>query len=331
MQNNPNNKKSIIKKIVVSIVILAIVVGAITGGVVYLNKNKDKLEWNLITFPWEKKGFMWPWEQGNYTAEEAVKKEIEEETVIVSGLKKPNFKEPETHETTYGTVTVESVELDKKGFEISLTYKSKNNDYKRAEYIELNKIIVDDLDFQLDKMTINVDSTEIIKLSRPKFELYNKDGFKKIELFYKERNSDGEEVVGNLDLSFYNMIEPTTKIGKKISVDKKTTVNGSINIYYWKRVVDSDNTYLYFYVENGDGQKTLSIKRLLLNDKIYDYPNLKEVFYSKTNRGFAIKIPKKDIKKIKDMEITFFIKTEPKDNYGEGIYMTNEFFATIKD
>ena len=33
---------------------------------------------------------------------------------------------------------------------------------------------------------------------------------------------------------------------------------------------DDNNTYLYFYVDNKAGEKTLSIKKLLINDKLYE-------------------------------------------------------------
>ena len=331
MQNNPNNKKSIIKKIIVTFIVLAIIAGGITGGVIYLKNNKDKIEWNLITFPWEKKGFMWPWEQGNYTEEERIEKEIEEETVVISGLKKPTLEEPLTYDTNLGNITIDSIELTKKGYEIDITYNMNERSRYEPISIDLNKILVDGLDFELDKVTINKSSNQIIEITRPKFELYNKDGFKRLNIAYSERNTNNEESVGNLEISIPNRTSPTTKLGKRINIDKRETVNGKIELYYWKKVEDSDNTYLYFYAVNGLGKKTISVKKLLINDKLYDYKELKEELYPNSEKGFSIKIPKKDVKKIKKIEGAFFITTEEKDKYGKGIYLTNEYSLTIKD
>lgn len=332
MQNNPNNKKNIIKTIIVSFIALALAVGTITGGVIYLKHNKEKLEFDFITFPWEKKDFMWPWEQGNYTEEEKIAKEIEEQTVTISGLKKPDFSEPIENETTYGILRLDSINLDKKGFELDMSYNnSRKYWYHEPVSIEIKKLLVDDLDFQIDKVTIEKSSNKIIKISRPKFELYNKNGFKKLTFYYKETNDVGETNEGFFDITVLNRTTPTTKLGRRINIDTKNTADGTISIYYWKKLTDDSNTYLYFYAENKGGSKDITIKKLLINDKLYDYSDLNEEIYTNSSLGFALTIPKKDVKNIKKIDISFFVKTKPKDNYGEGIYIMNEYSATIKD
>jgi len=83
-----------------------------------------------------------------------------------------------------------------------------------------------------------------------------------------------------------------------------------------------------FLNENRDEIKNIKVKKLLINDELYDYSELNEVLYAGAEKIFYIVIPKNKVKEVKSFNISFFIINNAKeqdDKVFPAIYSTLEY------
>ncbi len=113
-----------------------------------------------------------------------------------------------------------------------------------------------------------------------------------------------------------NSIKGLVPIGKL----KDATIN------FYKQIADNEYTYLYFDIKNtsGSAKKTIRVKKLLVNDKVYELNDLNEESHFQAEKVFYIRIPKKDIPTVKKFTISFFVITD-EGLKSENIYVTNEY------
>ena len=112
-----------------------------------------------------------------------------------------------------------------------------------------------------------------------------------------------------------------------IKVDEK----GSTLIEYSKTVKADNATYIYFEAQNSDltANREIIIKRLMINNRLYEMPEFTETIYRGSRKSFYIKIPKEKIKNVNELLISFFILKKDDDGINKEIYITNEYSRTL--
>ena len=102
-------------------------------------------------------------------------------------------------------------------------------------------------------------------------------------------------------------------------------------IQYYKTTTDETNTYLYFIITNQSevDLADIKIRRLLVNDKVYDTKDFDEEIGCETKKLVYIAIPKKTISKVKKFSISFFNISTNVESKAKSFYLSNEYSKEV--
>ncbi len=204
-----------------------------------------------------------------------------------------------TTSVDWATITVEGILLD---------------GYYTEATLELSD--TSDIGAQVgSQATFRVNQTDLDKL--------NVNGFTRINVFYILEEPYEKYYLKMGVINFET--EYTITNGNKglIKVDEK----GSLLIEYYKTVKADNATYIYFEAKNSDlsSNREILIKKLMINDRIYEMPEFTETVYRGARKSFYIKIPTSKIKDVEEFLVSFYIINRDSDGNNKGIYITNEY------
>lgn len=314
MQNYNNEEDFLVvqkpKKGRVKIIIILMILGALGFGGYYLYKNQEKFNLN-IKLPWFKKEVK--------EAEEEKDEVITDANTIVDGYEVPNMDEKKINNKN-GIITIKSIGIDSKGYVLNVDFQSS------SATLIIEKLLIDGLNTS-ETLELKSEAEEtasgVIRINKTELEPLDIHGFSEITIFYRVNTPDQEGNVSYERIKLYN----------KFNYDN--SIKGLIQIYelenftlsYYKKEEDKDYVYLYFDARNKDynTKKNIKLKKILINDNIYDNVDCEEEIYSISEKVFYITIPKKDIKNIDNFTIQFFVIGKDKENQVKEYYITNDY------
>lgn len=168
-----------------------------------------------------------------------------------------------------------------------------------------------------------VGSQATFRVSQTDLDKLNVNGFTRVNVFYilEEPNQKYNLKMGVINFK----TEYTITNGNKglIKIDEK----GSLLIEYSKIVKADNATYIYFEAQNNDltSNREILIKKLMINNRIYEMPEFTEAIYRGSRKSFYIKIPTSKIKDVDEFLVSFYIISRDSDGNNKGIYITNEY------
>lgn len=232
-------------------------------------------------------------------------------------------------------LTYQNFTSDDKGltFDININNNSKTTDYT----INCEKILVDGFDTSSSFEVFSpADIEKSISVTIKKSEL-DALGIYCINTltFYYTVNSNQYETDKSSDIirSF------TIKLYNEITIEN--TIDGGINMGTYNNLEmrflrveeDAEYTYMYFDVKNLDSSqnKTLKVKKILVNDEIFKYKELNstdttwsEEIYRNAEKIIYLEISKEKVPDVTSITVSFFV-ISPQENYPDTVYVTNEF------
>jgi len=310
-------KRAANKKGLVIVFLLALTFFGVGGYFVY--KNKDNFEWHL---PWEKE-------------EETSSPEKPKQNPIIQNSSTKNTKldvptlNPKEISRNNTTIKVYGLEADDKGYSFKVDFTAKES----TTTINIEKVLIDGHDTSgslilTDSLDIHPQqpTTGIIKIPKTELDALNITGFKRLTLYFRLINEKSNKSLIRLDIEVFSNIDYDNSIKGLIEMFS----GGETLARYYQTLTDNDNTYIYFDFlnENRDEIKNIKVKKLLINDELYDYSELNEVLYAGAEKIFYIVIPKNKVKEVKSFNISFFIINNAKeqdDKVFPAIYSTLEY------
>lgn len=307
------------------VLLFLIVIAALAGGGYYLYTHKDSLktDWN-ISVPWTK-------------SEE--KKEEEKRAKAKGSTGYTGFTKPDGYAMDNLEINTDSASakcgfrlidgIEIKDNNVVLTYEMYKKPRETGEPVSScsvkgTRFLVDGFDISSEMYT----------------ELGVGESSKKGEIRFKLSELESQELVGMKDLSIYvvwtekeevlanmkniNIPFKNIKYPKNdftgITVDELIGLDNTVKITYYDTREDNDNTYIYFLYESktkGNTFKsdndliiTFKIKKLVLNDKVYDATKYEKIIRGGGKNIGYIAIPKEDVSKVTKFRISFMVLTE---------------------
>lgn len=294
-------------------IIIIIILGALGFGGYYLYKNHEKLNLN-IKLPWTKK------EEKTEKEEKTDNDEvITEVNSVIDGLEVPQMDERKIN-TQNGPIIIKPIGIDSKGYALNIEFQSPS----ATLYIE--KILIDGLN---TSETLELKSEEnelvsgVIHINKTELEPLNIHGFSELTIFYRVNTPDKKGNISREVIKVYNNFYYDNKIKGLIQIYEID--NFTLN--YYKKEEDNDSIYLYFDAinKNYNEKKVVKLKKILINDELYNNSSLEEEIYLNTEKIFYITIPKKDIKNINNFTIQFFVIGKDKKEQVKEYFITNEY------
>lgn len=311
-------------------VLLLTAIGLGVGGYL-LYKNKDNLD---LILPWEKQEHdeeehepIIDDKEDNTSNGKLFLPEINPDTNIISG-----------NEFKLG-LYIKKIKATEKGYVIDFEYKNDANVEPNVEYIKdgtiklkCTKILIDEFEvsptFELEFNNKNKTSDKTT-ITIPIEELENLEvvTFNSLYFFVTMEREDVENIEEEdeiFDVEGMILAYQDLNISNVKKIEKSYTVQNKVRISYYKKIEAEDATYLYFQTENSHQEYTqeIQLKKLLVNDEIYNKTSLKIKNHYDSKNIFFIKIPRKEYRKVDKFTASFYVI---KDNDGnKSIFSTNE-------
>ena len=304
------------------LIILIALVGLGVGGY-FLYQNKDEITW-----PWqekEEKEDDKPSESGGNSNNSSGGKlhlpEISPEVDVLQLRNAPS----KLHITKLKATT--------KGYELDFKLVMKSGEEDDTEDIDrytvnCTKILVDDYEvtptFKVEVTQAQKTGTTSVIIPMSELENLEITSFRALRFFFTINS-----VVDGFEQN-ENKVESRITAYQDVFVDntKKTkgsfAVQDSVRISYYKKIEAEDATYLYYIIENNNKVQShkIELKKLVINDEIYNKVTVNVDTHYNSNTIFYIKIPRKDFEEINKITSSFFIlRPEGKD---QAIFMTND-------
>lgn len=312
MEKRASNKVGVFLVIVVALILL--------GGVFfYLYSNKDGIDWS----------FSWPWgneEKKTEPSEDSdnIKLPNSNTSSNKEELSMPSLKEEEVLEDTGDyKITISNLQNDDRGFTLDIVFKAYDNDYTFV----LEKILVDGFD---TSVTLNksvakgAQFKENIRINKSDLNLVNVSNFSNLTFYYRV-DTPSLSLTGNVikkSVTVNSIVMSDNVIKGLVEIDNynQTTVS------YYTTVDDKDNYYIYFDFKNISLNKKqqVSIKKLTINGKIYDYKDFKTEIYQGAEKVVYLVIPKSEVKTIENFTVSFTMLCEVEGKI-TAAYITNEY------
>ncbi len=302
------------------VLLILLVVSALAGGGYYLLKHKDslKIDWN----------FSVPWDKNSEKKQEEKKKKSGKNSNVAftkpDGYVSVNFNLQNSKEGVSDFCQMEFEDaIEEKDNYVILPYKvsstEKGNAYPDEEVcsISINRYVIDG--FQISgnsKVSIKGGETKKgeVKLLLPELESQDLRGMTNAALYYKwEEKNRSNPSTAYIGIEFKNIKHPKNNISGVQIDDIIPFANLEVLAFYYDTKEDADNTYLYFIFEERAGTdytSTFKIKKLLINDKIYNVKDFSKSVGTRAKTIAYITIPKDDIKKVNKFSISFIIISE---------------------
>lgn len=309
------NNKSVIRmekratnKIGLFFLLLISIIGFSVGGYL-LYQNRDNID---FTLPWNKK------DEDKAEKEDKPKPEKNENNTSGGKLYLPEIS-PETNllrqDKSTAKLNITSLKATKEGYVLEL--KLTNVEFKGTIKIDCEKILIDEYEltptFQMELVTES-ETDKTTKVTLPIAELENLEinNFRSLSFFINALyigNRDTEE-----DTKPIKSKTIVTAFQDKFVDNTKETLTAfnaqdSVKIYYYKMLNVEDATYLYFLVDNTNKENNhqIEIKKLLVNQKIYNTPSINVKSHHNSKTTFFIKIPRKDFQTVEEVTASFAI------------------------
>ena len=148
-------------------------------------------------------------------------------------------------------------------------------------------------------------------------------GFNRLRIFGNMETPNKKEKNISFDYVFYNDIQIINERKNLLQID---TVNELVISYY--KVVDSlDATYIYFDFNNKKTNKKfkLNVKKLIINNELYDMSDFNETVYQGAQQSIYIRIPKDDISMVNTMKVSFILSEVDLDNKVVAVDISDEY------
>ncbi|MBR6133561.1 MAG: hypothetical protein IKQ29_02460 [Bacilli bacterium] len=232
-------------------------------------------------------------------------------------------------------IYIESVERANNGYTVTVLFTSSD----RLSYadIKVNDVLIDGYSIDTSfKASIREPSEEVTtsffikKQTMAELEMTR---FTKISMFFhidfSEDKTKGEDFFGTAESFTYEKIDNRKK--GLITVANKD----NLIIYYYKLLQDKEFYYLYFILKgnNFNHNHYLQLKKLLINEEVYNYENNFEIYIRNNSmKQFYLKIPRKDFESIKNFRASFYIITDEGEDYNSRVvYITNANLIRVKE
>lgn len=317
-------KRAVNKKGLFVLFLLTVVIFG--AGGYYIYKNKDKFEWEL-KLPWEKDDEYEVLGSNNGENTTIKKNNNSNNKLIVPSLTSEIINRDETNLRFYG------IEADDKGYTIKVDFMSLDG----IATIQVEKILIDGHDTSATfTLTDNVDegvqnpTTTTVRILKTELDALNIVCFKKMTVYYRLTSNNSKNNLIRVDVNAFTEIEYNNEIEGLIEMYS----GGDVVSRYYRTLTDKDYTYIYFDFLNVDKNisRTIKVKKLLINDEIYDIKEFNQLLYAGSEKVFYIAIPRNKIKNVEKFTISFFIinRTNEKDNDGvTAVYTTPEYTKTF--
>ncbi len=299
----------------VGIIIIVILVLALVGGsAFYFYKNGISFELKL---PWQT--------EKRASKDDSSKKEKEdEEEKNKNEYAPPSFVDQDLASGYGYNINFSNFQKSNLGYDMDITFETKNNSYT----IYLEKVLVDGYDTSVtfSKSLNPYESiTQTLRINQTELDALDIVSFSRLELYIKCVDSTGKGKVERYEVNSQNIAPDNSRKGL-IRIDQKNQTN----VNYYKVQEDKDNTYIYFDFQNYGAIRTqiLSVKKLLINGKIYDYKDLNEEVYHGAEKIISLTIPKSEFKKVESFTVSFTMINE-EEGKKTAAYITNEYSKTI--
>lgn len=233
------------------------------------------------------------------------------------------------------------IEASSKGYTITVELSKANID-PTGERVTVKGVYIDDYQIDIKNETFDITESAVnytFVIPKTKLDLLGINDFNNISL-YLEINKDPK---GNKKNDLTSYFYGTVTVKKTASVDNSIkgllTIDetAKVKFYFYKVESDKDNNYIYFYfadkkqdVKNDLIRHKVSINKMLINDKIYDV-EFETWIYPFGNSIEYIVIPRKEVDKIKKIDISFIVENyndneedESGNNRLIGIYFSNQ-------
>ncbi len=308
------------------VILLIVVLAGIGCGGYFLFKHKDKLDidWDL-SLPWKKD------EEDKEDNDNEEKKSTKQKTNEVTTFKGPSNVTEEYFSNFYQCIgKFEEVKENDKEFIVTFSITGHGSMYDNYCEIDMYKYAVDDY-FIPGSTKIVVEPGETkkgeIKMLKSDLEAQELSGINKLTVFMNVKtDKEGEAEQVKIETAFSNERSvKNEKVGIKID-DLNNTM-----IQYYKTTTDETNTYLYFIITNQSEVDLADIKvrRLLVNDKVYDTKDFDEEIGCETKKLVYIAIPKKTISRVKKFSISFFNISTNIESKEKSFYLSNEYSKEV--
>lgn len=295
------------------------VIAIFGGGGFLIYKYRDQIDWN-IKLPWSKESKSSIEEEEEKSNNKTTKKEL-----II-----PRITEKNTISDLTSSFSVTEIKADDRGYVFTIELLTEAN----WANLTIEKILLDGYNTEAtleisDAKDIGEQktTTKTIRINQTDLDKFNINGFSRLAFFYILEEPDKTLPLKMKVMTFES--EYTIINGNKglIKVDEK----GSTLIEYSKTVKADNATYIYFEAQNSDltANREIIIKRLMINNRLYEMPEFTETIYRGSRKSFYIKIPKEKIKNVNELLISFFILKKDDDGINKEIYITNEYSRTL--
>lgn len=312
-------------------VLLLTATGLVLGGYL-LYENKDNIDFIL---PWEKEEYdeqehdpIIDDKEDNTSNGKLYLPEINSSVNIIAG-----------NELKLG-LYITKIKATEKGYQIEFELKNDPSAESDIAYLKdgtiklkCKKILVDDFEvsptFELefnkdsktsDKKTITIPIEELENLEMVTFNsLFLFMTMEREPLEYIEDEEEETLELEGMILAYQDLNVSNAK-----NIKKSFSVQNKVRISYYKKIEAEDATYLYFQIDNTNqiDNHEIQLKKLVINDEVYNKASVKVKSHYDAKSIFFIKIPRKDYRKVDKFIASFYIIKD--DNGNKSIYSTNE-------
>lgn len=307
-----------------TIIFVCFIILLIVGGVgVYLYTHRDKFDWE-IRLPWQSPDEP-PIFGGNSKDKDKNKEKLDLVIPEIIEAKLP-IQDSE--------VSFANLKHDDKGYTFITKIK---NDKNPGFSFKIEKVLLDGYAFSVDATFENIDygtHEYTVRINQTDLDRYKIESFSKMLVFYTYTSSrDNKTVEGDFNIRITTRINYDNEMKNILEIYSYAPkgTKGNNNILYFNRVdSDKDNHYIYFYFENTEKFiKEITIKRLLINEELYEYDDFKVEVYKKSHDIFYLTIPKKKVREIENFNVSFFITTIMKNPDMNATYISSEYSKTL--
>lgn len=231
----------------------------------------------------------------------------------------PKISNPVIYKIDKLTLNMFDLKADESGYMLYIN--ALNIDTTKTYVVSCDKIAIDKYETTASfHITLSPYANETMTIKIPIEELNNVEinDFNKLT-FFLNITENGKTQTLTRDVRMTQRVEIDNNKKGLLKIDEKNKVLLS----YYKKIEDEENTYLYFEVENNSKTNHIvKLKKLILNNTLHQVENIRVQTHFETKTIFYIKIPKKEIKDINKMRVSFFIIDSSSDK--KATYITVE-------
>ena len=299
------------------ILLMIIFLLAFGYGGYYLWKNWDNINWEF-SLPWQEK-----------ETDSSGRKIVDgngQSTSNVGGsstsskLLLPTMSEQKYERGGKYEIYVTNLQADDKGYTFDVELFSIDDTYT----LNCEKVLIDGFDtstsFKIDS-PMGVRKLETERINKTELDALDITSFNELTLYMNVVSAKGETIQLNEVIHVTQPIEANNTRKGLISIDDRNNVS----ISYYRTVEDNENTYIYFDFKNTNKKNIfVLVKKLIINDELYDMSSFEESIYRESEKIFSISIPKSSFSKINSFTISFFTLVKEDDKILE-TYISNEY------